>query len=451
VIEYFHSVRLDQNKCKGCTNCIKGCPTEAIRVRDGKAHILEERCIDCGECIRNCPEHAKYAITDPFYKIKDFKISVAIPAPSFFGQFSKYSDLEIVTTLKIIGFYDVYEVALGADYVSMAYRKFFENKDKIVKPSISSACPAVVRLIQVKFPSLIPNIIPIESPMAITAYLAKKEISQRYDLTFKDIGVFFISPCPAKVTATKQPVAGSAHVDGVISMSDMYRLVHRNIHKVKDYPDLLNNTELKGSSFGLRWARPGGESIGFSDEITHVQVQGISHVSEVLEQIEMGKLTEVDFLEMQACTGGCLGGPLVTENPFVARVFLNKRAKDRSQDNSILEESFQEVVDAGELYFGEEIKSREIMKLDENIESAMIKMQQIDKLTEELPGLDCGACGAPTCRALAEDIVQGHASRTDCTIELRHNVQNIAEELLVLSKHLPPTMEDRRKDESGIE
>ena len=445
MIEYFHSVRLDQTKCKGCTNCIKGCPTEAIRVRNGKAHILEERCIDCGECIRNCPEHAKYAITDPLQRIEDFKISVAIPAPSFFGQFSIYSDFEIVATLKLIGFDEVYEVALGADYVSMAYRKYFERED-IVKPSISSACPAVVRLIQVKFPSLIPNIIPIESPMAITAYIAKDELSQKFNIKFEDVGVFFISPCPAKVTATQQPVAGSEHVDGVISMADMYGLVIRNIQNLKNHPQLIKETKLKGSSYGLRWARPGGESIGFADNITHVQIQGISHVSDVLEEIEMGKLKDVDFLEMQACTGGCLGGPLVVENPFVARVFLNKRAKERSNDNNIPEATYKKLVESGELFFEENITSREIMKLDDNIKVALRKMKEVEQIANELPGLDCGACGAPTCRALAEDIVQGEASRTDCTIELRNNVQNIAEELLSLAKHLPPTMKERKND-----
>lgn len=442
MIEYFHSVRLDQDKCKGCTNCIKGCPTEAIRVRDGKAHILEERCIDCGECIRNCPEHAKYAITDPFNKINNYKISVAIPAPSFFGQFNdKFCDLEIISTLKIIGFDEVVEVALGADYVSMAYRNYFK-KDNIVKPSISSACPAVVRLIQVKFPSLIPHIIPIESPMSITAYIAKSELSKKHNISFEEIGVFFISPCPAKVTATKQPVAGSANVDGVISMSDMYGVIMRNMHKLKDHPEIIDNTKPRGSSYGLRWARPGGESIGFSESITHVQVQGISHVSEVLEQIEMGKLKEVDFLEMQACTGGCLGGPLAFENPFVARVFLNKRARRRSRNNEVSQHLYSELISAGELFFEEKIKSREIMKLDENIKKALKKLNKVEEINDQLPGLDCGACGAPTCKALAEDIVQGKATRTDCTIELRNNVQNIAEDLLKLAKHLPPTIKD---------
>ena len=87
MIRNFHSVRLDPEKCKGCTNCIKRCPTEAIRVHDGKATIIEERCIDCGECIRACPNHAKFAVTDELDKLAAYKYNIALPAPSFFGQF----------------------------------------------------------------------------------------------------------------------------------------------------------------------------------------------------------------------------------------------------------------------------------------------------------------------------------------------------------------------------
>ena len=96
--EYFHSVVLEEDKCCGCTNCIKRCPTEAIRVRDGKAHIITERCIDCGECIRVCPHHAKKARSDSIEEIEKFKYKIAIPAPALFGQFNNMDDIDIASS-----------------------------------------------------------------------------------------------------------------------------------------------------------------------------------------------------------------------------------------------------------------------------------------------------------------------------------------------------------------
>ena len=127
---YFHSVRLDEEKCMGCTNCIKRCPTQAIRVRSGKAHIISERCIDCGECIRVCPHHAKYSHRDSMNRIIEFKYRVALPAPSLYGQFNNLDDIGyVITALKMLGFDEVFEVARGAELVSDATRKYIAEHD----------------------------------------------------------------------------------------------------------------------------------------------------------------------------------------------------------------------------------------------------------------------------------------------------------------------------------
>lgn len=160
--QYFHSVTLDKDKCRGCTNCIKHCPTQAIRVRNGKAVIIKERCIDCGECIRICPYHAKKAVTDPFDSINDFEYRIAMPAPSLYGQFGPaYTRERILKGLLGIGFDHVFEVARAAEIVTMATSKYLKNPD-IKKPVISSACPAIVRLIQIRFPSLIDRLLKIK-------------------------------------------------------------------------------------------------------------------------------------------------------------------------------------------------------------------------------------------------------------------------------------------------
>lgn len=190
---YFHSVTLDKDRCRGCTNCIKRCPTEAIRVRDGKARIINERCIDCGECIRVCPYHAKLAVTDSLDMMKDFKYKIALPAPSLYGQFRDLTINQILSALLDVGFDEVFEVAYAAEIVSKFTREAL-TKGNLKKPVISSACPAVVRLVQIRFPSLIDNLLDICSPMDTAAILAKKEAIKKTGLKEEEIGVFSFLP-----------------------------------------------------------------------------------------------------------------------------------------------------------------------------------------------------------------------------------------------------------------
>jgi iron only hydrogenase large subunit-like protein len=233
VKNYYHSVRLDELLCRGCTNCINKCPTEAIRVRNGKAYIITDRCIDCGECIRGCPSHAKKAVSDSFDIIYTYDYKVAIPAPSFYGQFRDIISPEYaLSALVDIGFDDVYEVARAAEIVAMATKNLISS-EKTIKPLISSSCPAVVRLIQVKFPSLIEHVIKIQSPMEVAARIVKNFIHKDK----KNIGVFFISPCPAKVTVSRSPIGDEkSFVDGVISAKDIYFKVKAAIKKIKTPP-----------------------------------------------------------------------------------------------------------------------------------------------------------------------------------------------------------------------
>ena len=172
---YFHSVELNADKCCGCTNCLKRCPTEAIRVHGGKARILPERCIDCGECIRICPHHAKSAYSTKIEEIGNFKYTVAIPAPALFGQFNGLDNIDFVLTgLKKIGFDHVFEVSRAAELVSEATRRLIKE-DKLKKPIISSACPSVVKLIKIRFPELCDNVLNLLAPIEVAAKIARRE------------------------------------------------------------------------------------------------------------------------------------------------------------------------------------------------------------------------------------------------------------------------------------
>lgn len=423
--DYFHSVTLDEDKCMGCTNCIKRCPTEAIRVRKGKARIINERCIDCGECIRVCPYHAKKAITDSLSCIKQFKYKIAIPAPTLYSQFKpEYTINRILNTFKLIGFDDVYEVARAAEFVTDATKKLLADNN-IKKPMISSACPAVVRLIQVRFPNLIDNLVKLESPMELAASIVKKQTEKEKGIAMSDIGVFFITPCAAKVTSVKAPYEKEkSSVDGVISIKDLYLKLLSHIDNADECEKLAT-----ASFEGIRWANSGGEGLALGTE-KFLAVDGIHNVITILEALENEQLEEMDFIEALSCTGGCLGGPLTVENQYVAKTRIKKHVdnyKKSAKLNKKLKEKHGE-----NIVWTSTIVHKPVMKLDDDIGVAMQMLEELEAINKELPGLDCGACGAPSCRAHAEDIVRGSAQKTDCIFKLREKVEDLNAQMLEL-------------------
>lgn len=430
--EVLHSVRLDIDKCIGCTDCIKRCPTEAIRVRNGKAHIMDERCIDCGMCIRVCRNHAKKAITEPLDKINDYKFKVAIPAPTLYTQFRGIVDPNIILTgLKKLGFDEVFEVARAAEIITEESKKMLE-KGNLLKPVISSACPAIVKLIQIRFPSLIPNILPIISPKEAMARYAKKYLVSK-GIKKEDIGVFFISPCAAKVTNSKQPqVIDESYVDGVISLKEIYLKLVPVIKTIKE-PEILQMS----SNTGIGWAHTGGEGYASGIE-NHIAVDGIENVIKILEKVENGKLDDVNFIECLACVGGCLGGPLTVENCFVSSNRMDKIKKYNSGEGKKRDiPLFDEKID---LYWSKPLETKQVMKLDDDVEKAIEKLEHLEKIYDILPKIDCGSCGAPTCRALAEDIVCGKANIEDCVFMLRQKVREMAEQMVTLAQKMPPSI-----------
>ncbi|HEY9060194.1 MAG TPA: [Fe-Fe] hydrogenase large subunit C-terminal domain-containing protein [Pseudobacteroides sp.] len=440
---YFHSVTLDEEKCRGCTNCIKRCPTEAIRVRKSKARIINERCIDCGECIRICPYHAKKAITDPLEMIKNFKYKIVIPAPSLYGQFkSTFSRNGILAALKGQGFDEIYEVAKAAEIVSRATKKLLK-KDGHKFPLISSACPAVVRLIQVRFPNLIDNILKLESPMEVAAKIARDKAMKKENLAKEDIGVFFITPCAAKMTSVMAPYEReSSSVSGVISIKDIYLGTLSNLMKTKSSEDLIT-----AGFEGIRWANTGGESLALGTD-SFLAVDGIHEVITILEEVENDRLEDVVFIEALACKGGCLGGPLTIENSYVARTRLKKHideAKEKLISNADQEDGNDNIDWTGSVEY------KPVLKLDDDIEKAMKKLENLQQIENGLPGLDCGACGAPSCRALAEDIVRGMANETDCLFKLRDRVRGLAIQMMELEAIMPPVMDKESKSRTSDE
>ncbi len=443
--KYYHSVRLLGERCIGCVSCARHCPTEAIRIRGGKARITESRCIDCGECIRYCPNHAKTAVTDTLADLKRYPYNIALAAPSLYAQFEKTVPVSaILEGLQRLGFDKVAEVAHGAEIATAALRNYLQKTDA-KKPVISSACPASVRLLLVKFPELIEYLSPIDAPVEIAARIAREEAARETDFSQESIGVWFITPCPAKMTAVLEPIGVvKSELTGTIAMSSIYGELLKVISNTEE-----GNKHPLASAEGVGWAVAGGEAAGLGDAKVLV-ANGIRNVSNILEQVAVGKLNDVDFIECLSCAGGCIGGPLTAVNRFVAENSLKQRLKMiRSNEIQKPVELISEEQARLVLHQGRSIEPRPAMKLDDDIAVALQKIELIDGMLKRLPGLDCGSCGSPTCRALAEDIVQGTASETDCVFRLREMVRDLAEEMVNLSAKLPPSLnkESVRKED----
>ena len=412
-----HSVTLDISKCKGCTNCIKRCPTEAIRVRNGHAVIKEDKCIDCGECIRLCPYQAKKATYDKLEDFAGYKYKIALPAPAFYGQFSELDDVDyILTALLECGFDAVYEVSKAAEIITEHTRRYMRQQG-LPRPVISSACPAIVRLISLRFPCLSENLLPIMPPIEYAARHARREaLAAHPELCDDDICVLFISPCPAKISYIKNPIGvEKSAVTGGLSISDLYFKVRAKRNDI-DNPKSLSNTGI----IGLNWAGSGGEATSLLSD-HYLAADGIENCIKVLDEIENGTFGDLEFVELNACIGGCVGGTLNVENPFIAKARLRSMRK-------YLPVSANHITDAEalaqEIFYDAEIKNNTADMLAEDRITAISKMAQIEQIYNDLPHLDCGSCGAPNCHALAEDIVKNDAKVGDCLIQLRERQKN---------------------------
>ena len=244
---FYHALQIDEDKCIGCSHCMKICPTEAIRLRNGKAQIYENRCIDCGKCYKVCFAKAIYLKQDDFDSIFDYKCRVALVPAVFLGQFSNdIRPSRIYAVLKELGFHYVFEIESAVSIYAYLKNQYARDHSDDY-PLISAFCPAIVRLIQVKFPSLVNNIIPVKPPVDITAMYARKLLEEQ-GCNSDDIGLFYITPCAAKIAAVKSPVGEDRSIiNGVINMDVLYNRVYKKIKEqgrdyiVPQFPRLVSH------------------------------------------------------------------------------------------------------------------------------------------------------------------------------------------------------------------
>lgn len=414
--KFFHSVYLEDEKCTGCITCLKRCPTQAIRVRNGKAHIISEFCIDCGECIRHCPHHAKHTRRDFLSDLDRFEYTVALPAPSLYSQFNNVRDNDILlTALTLMGFDDVFEVSSGAEIVSELSRTYI-NEHPELHPLISTACPTIERLIRVRFPGLIPHLLPLLPPMEAAAILARRRAVEKTGLPEDKIGIVFLSPCPSKITFIHEPLGmGKSNIDAVLAIKDIYPVLLSHMKEAEQHP--ISHT-LSGR-IGKGWAISGGEAYGIISD-HYLAADGIENVIRVLEDLEDEKfLPGLQFVELNACSAGCVGGVLTVENPYIAKA----KVKQAFKYEPVLRMHCADLPEfrPEDFLWTQKVSYEPVYTLGANIFESMEKIMESQQILSGLPGLDCGSCGSPTCKALAEDIVKGVdcAKPEDCIYLMR--------------------------------
>jgi ferredoxin len=374
---HYHSIRFEPSACHGCMACMRVCPTQAIRIRRGRAIMLEDRCIDCGECIKVCTRNAVVPLTASPEGLGHTDYSVAIPSPALYTQF----DLDvtpgtILQALRNSGFDDAAALSWSCGAVTHAIDLFLSEYDG-PGPLISSFCPSVVRLVQIKYPELVDQLLPVLSPREVAAREAKRRAAA-------DTGL--------------PPVIREVQASGV---------------KVPE-------TE---TAAGLGWAFSINLPSTLPAEDT-MSVWGLPNVLRILDDIDKGRLQRYTFIECHACFEGCVSGALTVENPYVARARALRLQQSLPKRDPVDPGDLRARHGRGEFRTTVPFAVRPPQPLGRDIVTAITRMQERDRVAARLPGIDCGACGSPTCATFAEDVVVGDAEPAQCVILRQRHLED---------------------------
>ena len=370
--------------CRDCRRCITACPTGAVRVRDARPHVLEHLCVDCTRCIGVCSPGALTMSSATAVPAGDPDVTLVVP-PAVLVDYHPFGDAsQVRAALDGLGYRDVvvthgHEAALRAAVAARA------ASGMAPVPVVSPVCPAVVALMELRFPALLPHLAPFASPL------------EGAQLDLGDGEAVFIASCPSQRTSllAQRPTA-------------QYRIASPAVLREAMVPRLAADAgdglpaRDKGTAAGAAASaaaaagRPGGPPAEAGEALV---VTGADHVIAVLEQLENGLLAGAAVVEPYLCDGGCFGSTLLAGDPYVAAwrwadagFAADGRAHERPQP----------------------FRPRPGLRLDDDMTAAIRKLAELERVTASLPGKDCAACGAPTCAAFAEDIVTGRATRDRC-------------------------------------
>jgi Na+-translocating ferredoxin:NAD+ oxidoreductase RNF subunit RnfB len=425
-------VRVQDARCRGCANCIKSCPTEALRVIEGLVRIIPELCIDCGECVRVCREKAIQLYEDEWNVLRAQKNLVLMADPTFYVQVGAYARPALMKeALQSSGIEDLTEYESEAyDIAACSIAKLLDTESRDRLPFISTYCPAVLRLIQINFPELVGRIVPVESPLEIGVALWKNR-------TGRDDPVTMAVPCPAKTTLVHAP---EGRERSTMTYSISVRRLVRDI--LAGSPKVAGALPTQLNRRWLLWSVSGGECRhveSFSErQLTTISVSGLRNTKDLLTELELGRLSGVDYIECRACDLGCIGGVGTSESRFLSQLRLDSIKIDwnpTEDERRVAADGF-----ASDIWKLEKpVRPKQRLPLAENLKEAMDRLRTMNAIFSELPHIDCGSCGRPSCRAMAEDIVRGHGETTDCIFKLRERIFSLSAEIHSLSGKIPHT------------
>jgi iron only hydrogenase large subunit-like protein len=412
MIKYFHAHKVIPEKCRGHMACMRICPTQAIRVRNGKAVISDEFCVDCGNCIAVCPEGAIIVESDMIDGLSQYKHKVIVPSPVLYAQFDPRIHPYIIhLALKEIGFDSVIDVNTSTVALAKALELYLQAyKGRL--PLIASYCPCVVRLIQVKYPDLVELLVPMDVPREIAAREIKKTLPARLNLPPDQVGLFYMATCPAKIASVKQPAEkNKSWYDGVVSVRGVYSIIMPHVLAINKEFDEKQVPE--DFIFNSEWVTSGSLTRA-GDKENWLVVSGLDHVMQILDDIENSRLRNITFIEASAHMLGCIGGTFNVENPYIARANSLRQGEKYQRkvevDIADIKRKFRE----GYFSIEHAIMPRPTRYFDTDLETSIKRMKERERVYQKLRQIDCGCCGSPTCMAFAEDFVRGEVKLTDC-------------------------------------